>query len=373
MNTIYFPILKAMSAELYALKKTKPSTADRIVPLLEIPKVPSRKAYNISPTPKAAYINDTSEEVGQFWAGRQAMFDTFHWDPATTVENGEHVIPYTYNVLNASGVHAVPVVGYDRWDVRDYRLALKTISRVHRGKFCIRLDHHAFEDSAEPGFFRENMDDILAVLEIDPANCHVILDFEDVTALSAEDLFSKFDLLFALVSRYGFMSYSIAGCSLPKSIDQAVKKHNSCGSVLRKEMLLWKDARQQYPLMPINFGDYGVRGPNTNEGVRNPHTNGKIRYTIENEYFIARGQPMTRPPKGKQHWDLAQTIIDSGHYQSSDFSWGDNEILRCSRHEFPGGNAHMWIKIDTCHHLAYVVAEIAEFEHTTVARAATVE
>ena len=80
---------------------------------------------------------------------------------------------------------------------------------------------------------------------------------------------------------------------------------------------------------------------------------------------------MTKPPKGRQHWDLAQVVIDSGHYLGPDFSWGDNEILRCSKKEFPGGNAHTWIKIDTNHHLAYVVAEVSEFEHATAIRFAS--
>jgi hypothetical protein len=104
-------------------------------------------------------------------------------------------------------------------------------------------------------------------------------------------------------------------------------------------MVLWKDVREKYPEMPIYFGDYGVRGPNTNQGVPNPHTNGKIRYTIENQYFIARGQPMTKPPKGQQHWALAEAIIGSGYFLGPDFSWGDNEIQRCSNREFPGGKA----------------------------------
>lgn len=270
------------------------------------------------------------------------------------------------------GVDAVPVVGYDRWGVQEYQYALKSISRMHKGKFCIRLDHTAFEDSAEPEYFKENLSSILTYLELDPANCHVLLDFEDVTPLAAIDLLDKFESLFKLVSRYGFMAYSIAGCSLPNTINEAVKKPNTCGVVLRKEMLLWRSARQRFPGMPIYFGDYGVRGPNTNEGIRSKHTNGKIRHTIDKEYYIARGQSISKPPKGEQMWELANKIITSGHYLGPEFSWGDSEILRCSNKKLKG-NAGQWIAIDTNHHLAYVVAELAEFERTAAARAATVD
>ena len=371
MNKIYFPILKALPAEFNALEQVGQKEANQIMPLFEISKITdqirSRKKYKDCPTIKTTYLDNTCEEIGRIWAGRHTMFDTYQWDPTETVENGEHVIPYTYFELNNLGVNTVPVVGYDRWEVLDYRLALKSVLKDHRGEFCIRLDHTAFEDAYEPKFFLENLEDILTYLEISPMNCHIILDFGDITSLSVTDLLSKFETLFTHISSDGFWGYSIAGCSLAKTIDGAVKKINTCRKVLRKEMILWKSARKQFPHLPIYFGDYGIRGPHTNEGIRNPHTNGKIRYTIENEYFVARGHSLKLPPKGKQMWDLAQRIINSGHYLGPGFSWGDNKILSCSKMEFTG-NMGNWISIDTNHHLVFVIAEITEFERTIKSR-----
>lgn len=364
MNTTYFPILKALNAEFVALENTKPEDANRIIPLFELLKVPDRKKYRESSTPIAEFIGDTSEEIGRLWAGRYAMFDAYHWNPTATNEDGEHIIPYAYHALELMGVKTVPVVGYDRWSVLEYQMALQSIARAHKGKFCIRLDHTAFEDSAEPDFFQDNLREIISLLELEPANCHVILDFEDVTPLGAVDLLDKFESLFNLISGYGFMSYSIAGCSLPKTINEAVKRPNTCGVVLRKEMLLWRSARQRFPRSAVYFGDYGIRGPNTNEGVPSKHTNGKIRHTINKEYYVARGHSISMPPNGEQMWDLAQKVINSGHYLGAQFSWGDSEILRCSHKEFKG-NAGQWIAIDTNHHLAYVVAEVMEFERAT--------
>ncbi len=372
MNTTYFPILKALAAEFSALENAKSKHADRLVPVFEIPKVPDTKKYNQSSTPKAEFIHDVCQGIGGIWEGKAAMFDIYQWDPAEVIESGEHVASHVYNSLKSVGVEIIPVVGYDRWSVQDYQLALKSVSRGHAGIFCIRLDHIAFEDSAEPDFFQENLEDILNVLELSPKNCHLILDFEDVTPIAVIDLLSKFETLFALVTSYGFMSYSIAGCSLPKAINEAVKKPNTCGTVLRKEMLLWKGAREIFPKMPIFFGDYGVRGPNSNQGVPSPHTNGKIRYTIDQEYFIARGQSNQLPPKGEQMWRLAQIIVNSVHYLGPQFSWGDKEIMRCSNKEFKG-NAGQWIAIDTSHHLAHVVVEVAEFERNIIAQIERVE
>ena len=368
MNAIYFPIFKALTAEFAALENIKPHDANRIVPIFELPIVPDRKKYRESSTPITDFIDDAGEKIGQLRSDKYAMFDAYQWNPAATNEHGEHIIAYMHNILKSNGVKAIPIVGYDRWDVLEYKLALQSITRSHRENVCIRLDQTAFEDSSEPDFFQGNLNEILSVLDLDPAKCHIVLDFGDVTPFGAIDLLVKFESLLNLISDYFFKSYSVAGCSLPKTINEAVKTPNTCGVILRKEMLLWQSLRHRFPNLPICFGDYGVRGPNTNEGVRNRHTNGKIRYTIEKEYYIARGQSLSKPPKGEQMWELAQQIMSSSYYLGPNFSWGDSEILRCANKEIKG-NAWQWIAIDTSHHLAFVVGEIIEFEKDSAARA----
>lgn len=367
MNSFYYPILKALGAEIKAINNMSPATRGRLVPLFELPGVPNRKKYRESLEPIKEFIEDACEEIGAVWAGKPAMFDAYQWSPEATTEYGESIVTAVYHCLVAEGLTVIPVIGYDRWESIEYQIALKSLISSHSGGVCIRLDQSAFDDSMEPEFFKNNLDDILESAGLEPQRCHLMLDMEDVTPLGVSDLLIKFDSLFSLVSQYGFISYSIAGCSLPKTINEAVKKPNTCATVLRKEMLLWQLVREKYFSYPIFFGDYGVRGPNTNEGVHSRHTNGKIRHTIDREYFVARGQSLSKPPKGEQMWGLAKKIVESPHYLGAEFSWGDSEIQRCYKKEFKG-NSGQWIAIDTSHHLAFVIAEILEFERTAVFR-----
>lgn len=362
----YAPVLKALQAEFEALRNMKTQEADKVVPLFEVPKltdsIRTKKRYeDRQEVITADYLDDVSTGVASAWEGRTAMLDTYHWAPDAKVESGEHVIPYIYTNLELRGVTVIPVVGYDRWEIEEYRLAVKSLRSKYDGLHCLRLDYHAFEDAAEPDFFHENINQILIDLELDPNDCHLLLDLADITTASIEQLFSRVELLVEQLLPYGFNSYSICGCSLPKTIDAAVNKPDTCGNIVRKEMLLWRHLRQQYSDLHITFGDYGIRGPNTNEGIRNKHTNGKIRHTIDKEYFVARGHSMSLPGKGEQMWGLAKTIVESKHYMGEEFSWGDKQIFDCSNGAFKG-NAALWISIDTNHHLAYVVAEVEEFE-----------
>ncbi len=364
MNHLYFPILKAQDAELKALHEATERVTKSMMPLFEIPKFKQElKKYKDNPHAKASFLSEISQKIKGVRSGMDAMFDTYHWqNPGEKVETGEHHLSYLYNALKSDGVNPVPVVGYDRWDDDEYRLALKSLSKLHAGKFCIRLEKFAFEDVGDPDHFHGRLSEIINYLEIDPNNCHIIFDFEDLSSLAIIDIFEKFDSLFSQITIYGFSTYSVAGCSLPNSIDKAVKDKDSCGTVLRREMLLWKYARKEHPRFQIYFGDYGVRGPSTGK-IAYGTTNAKIRYTIDGEYYIVRGHVIRKPIGGLQHCNLAKTLIGSGHYLSPNFSWGDNEIRRCANGDI-GGSAATWIKIDTSHHVTYVVEEIAEFERT---------
>lgn len=315
-----------------------------------------------------AYLDETAERIAEVRKGRSALVDAYQWPADSTTETGEHVLPYIYAKLQLLGVDVIPVIGYDRWDSQPYKLAMQNLEVSGDRYCCLRLDSHAIEDSADPDYFEEQVLGILDDLNLEAERCAVLIDFGDITNISLEDLIDQASGVLELLGSMGFRFFATAGCSLSPTIDGAVKKQNSTGKVVRKEMLLWQTLSAEYPQLKWLFGDYGVRGPNTAEGVISPHTNGKIRHTISKHFFIARGHSVQIGDKGAQMHKLAQTIIDSPHYMGDGFSWGDARILACSREEFKG-NSTDWIAIDTSHHIAYVIAEIEEFESTVPASA----
>lgn len=357
------PILKVLSAEGEALKNATPEVANKLYPMLEVPKISeaiaSKKCYCNSSTINEDYLYDAAENISKAWIGRAAMVDAFHWSPDAKVESGEHIIPYLYSRIEALGVHVVPVVGYDRWSSTEYRLAIKTIDLPDNRFFCLRLDSSALEDIAEPDFFIENIQSILNELVLNPNRCIIYIDFGDVCNLSLEQMLTKANTILIALYHFNFHHYAVAGCSLPSTIDKAVKDVDTVGHVLRREMVMWQSLRIAHPNINISLGDYGVRAPTSNEGIRNKHTNGKIRYTIGKHFFVARGHSMQWPGKGEQMWTLAQKIVQSTHFMGEHFSWGDARIVECSKKGFKG-TAGQWIAIDTSHHISYVVAEVEE-------------
>ena len=367
----YIPILKAKPGELKALANSKTSTSEKVLPLFDVGRLSERikqaKRFSNTTTVTCAYLDEVAESIAGVRMGSTALVDAYQWAPNSATETGEHVIPYIYDKLALLGVKVIPVIGYDRWESTQYKSAMMQLEVPSEDFYCLRLDSHAIEDAGEPEFFEEQLTTILDDLQIDPSRCFVLLDFGDISQASIEDIFDQGEQIVMQLDSFGFRRIATAGCSLPPTIDGAVKKQNSTGKVLRKEMLLWQMLHAQYPHINWLFGDYGVRGPNTAEDVVSPHTNGKIRTTIDKHFFIVRGHSIQIGAKGGQMYDLAKTLVESQHYLGPEFSWGDEQILKCSLGQGKPGNSTTWIAIDTNHHIAYAVAEVIEFENSITA------
>jgi len=365
MAPIYLPILKSLLSEYEASKHVDAAHARAIHPLFDVPVISENrqkaKKYRNSATPVSDYLDEVAGSIGASWKGDLILADAFNWDPAATVETGEHALAYLHGSLHARGITVVPVLGYERWDDQVYRVAMRGLDVSNAPYICLRLEASAIEDAAEPDVFSERVKEMLEDMELSPADCAVLIDFGDLTSQSLMGVIDDATRVLGLLSEYGFRYIATAGSSMPKSIDLAVKKQDSSARIVRKEMLLWQALCAEFPGLPLVFGDYGVRGPGSNDSIRNPHANAKIRYTCDKTFLVSRGHSVM-----KEHWAAQMPKVAAVITQSKDFlpgfSWGDQVIKQCSN-GLPVKNGHgKWIAYDTSHHLAFVVEEVREFQ-----------
>jgi hypothetical protein len=361
----YVPVLNAKKGEFDALLNTPPNIQKSIFPLFEFPifsdEILKRKKYVDLPAPKQQFIFDVSQKIIEARGNNPVMFDTHNWKSDARLENGESLIHYIYNSLSRSNNDVFTVIGYDRWEDEEYVKTLQSI-RQSSDNFAIRLESFAFDDMYEDHFF-EVIDDIIETLDLTPNKVNVVIDLRDVTKESITDIQQKIEKSIDSLEDYNFKFVSIAGCSLTSFINEMVPKQNSTGKVLRREYIAWKAIRNAFPNNSVIFGDYGIVSPNSADGIRTPHANGKIRYTIQDEYFVVRGHSRSQGNKGEQMYYLSEIVVNSSYYQSSKFSWGDSRIEDCSNELFKG-NLAGWVAIDTNHHIKFTLTEVLEFERT---------
>lgn len=377
MRIVYTPFLHAKEGELTAIEHTSSAERAVMLPLFEIgaftDKVRELVKYRHLSHPMAAYLRTTAAEIAQAYSRQPVMIDTARWTETEITETGELAVAYAIQALRELGQPVVPVVGLVRWESDEYQLALKTLSFGGEPTWALRLDTADMEDAADSDHFLERIQEVMQGLGVLPKNVGVLMDFEDVSGHSIETIETLADRVLRLLGPSGYQFYSLIGCSMPPSVDKAVKKHNTEGTVPRKELLAWRRLRMAYRHLPLAFGDYGVRGPRSSDAP-NPYTNGKIRYTIQDQYYIVRGEP--RKKGDEQMHRLSAIVAASQHYLGPDFSLGDLAIHeRAARKNIgkkkfkiigPGGTTD-WIAFDTSHHLAWVHREVLATEHSIAA------
>jgi len=359
MKPAYVPILKAKAGEFSALKNLPPHVAARILPMLDLPYPDAKYAGTLQD-----YVTKTAVNLSAVWHSRPAFIDITKWRPNARVESGAHVLGHALSQLISRGVQVRPVIGYDRWDDLEYSQALRSATALYASEFCLRLDAEALVDMGDPEYFDDRLEDITSTLGLGPENCHVLIDFGDLSRSSVPDVLSRADSAVDYMRSRGYTRIVIAGGSMPAFVNEAVELPNSVGSILRIEMLAWKAMHNLHSDHELIYGDYGIRNPAAMDGIISKHNNGKIRYTVDNQFFILRGRSKQLERLGLQQKALSRLLAASPEYKLAAFSWGDRTIRIAADPASPYmGGPTQWIAIDTNHHIHAVLAEI--YEHQT--------
>ena len=359
MSLLYVPVMGAKKGEFTALTNLPEAISEKVMPAFELPtQKPDTRLFEKS-------ILRTATSAGKAWAGRPAFLDISKWKPNARTESGIHVLEYAFSVFRSNGVPVQPIVGYDRWGDSTYAQALKNIRVSAQTTPCIRLDREAVrDDMLDVDYFSERMNEIMDSLNVEPANCYVMLDFGNVASLAVPDLIGDVERAVGVLRGLGFGMVIVAGGSMPTVVNEAVSTANSEGCIPRIEMLAWKAVFSASKDPAVIFGDYLIRSPNAAENVIAPDANAKIRYTIVNQYFVVRGHSKRLESLTLQNKRLCATLVASAHYMGPMFSSGDADVLNCSIGIREIRDATTMIAVDSNHHVAAVVAEIFEHQRT---------
>ncbi|HDS1733425.1 beta family protein [Pseudomonas sp. BP8] len=365
MNNQYFPIIRAKSGEFDALsflQKLDKSALARCTPIFEITVLNGKAleaAIKKSDTPFEDYLDARAHSIAKIFRGKHILIDASQWPIEFSTEGGEQILSFVCNRLNDLGVLACPMIGYDRWEVPEYRETITSMPLSDGAYFCIRLDSLAIEDLGDLDHLSEIIEDMVLSTGLVESNTPVLIDMGDVTKFSIQDVMEILETAYGHLSSLGFKRIIMSGSSIPDSIEKAVKERDSSGLVQRKEMIAWKGFLSANPTASLSFGDYGVRNPRASDTIAT-NMNVKIRYTVNNAYFVARGHSVKGDEGYAQSQKLSKIIVDSIHYRQPKFSWGDAMIKQCSLGKIVGSSTD-WIAYDTNHHLKAVTGEIYEF------------
>lgn len=360
MALSYVPVIAAKKGEFRALKELQSTVADRILPLFELPPRPGKSTVEKS-------IARTATGAGDAWRNRRAFLDISKWRSNATTESGIHVLEYAFSQFVAEGVNVSPVIGYDRRVDPAYRRALRNLRDRHQITPCLRFDREAIrDDMRDVDYFAEELGEMLDRLGLEASNCYAMLDFRDVSSITVPTMVEATERGIRVLRSLGFGQVVMVGGSMPATVNEAVEERDSEGCLARVEMLAWKTVFSASRDTGTIFGDYPIRNPEAPDGVIAPDANAKIRYTIQNQFFVVRGHTKREDSLTVQHQNLAEKLIASPHYDGPAASWGDKELQRCGLGLLSINEATSMIAIDTNRHIVAVVSEVFEHQVSTV-------
>ena len=340
----YVPVLKAKRGEKAALLRLSPVLQSRIIPLFEIVE---RKHKTLSAHLETSFTN-LAESVRPY---SRCFLDARELAP-----DGQAGAAAVFQRASDAGITFTPVTGISRRaDV------VPALDRQMNG-IALRLTRGEFER----GDLASKVNAFLSQHRLTPGKVDLIVDLGAVEDLIAEGIAAFAEAFTAEAPDHqGWRTFTISACAFPKSM-RGVDK-NSHALAERGDWLAWKrhlyDERNNIPRLPT-FSDCVIQHPAGVEGFdpRIMPVSAAIRYTLENEWLLIKGESTKAIRAGEQFPALAPELV-YGNFRSS-FYGSDHcngcHAMKAAADGAPSlGSAGVWRQLGTIHHLSVVTQALA--------------
>lgn len=347
-DKIYVPVLKGKLAEVLALSNVPIPHRNMILPLVEVIAEDSEDPVSVE-----AGIDTLVSRIAPAWPGADILLDANWVADAGALSSGALAITQLHALARAAALHAVPVV----WLTSDASIigeAAAIAKQDGRGA-CIRL---RLADMDNIGVLGTTLATTAAQLGLPPDGIDLVVDFAAVDESNANALGAIAAIVLPTLPHLAdWRSMTLVSGAFPKNLD-AYSAYTP-GPAPRWDKQLWLRVRAAGLPRTPTFGDYAVAHPDApTSGGFAPAPN--LRYALDTEWLILKGKKGT--PRGNRDFmDICAQMLapNPNPFGGQHFSWGDQEIERCSRSVGGPGGAKEWRAWAASHHLAFVIDRLA--------------
>jgi hypothetical protein len=348
----YIPCLRWKQGEYQALLRLSPDVRSMIVPLIDAAEI----GFDFEEQEESKSIDEHlslfAKRVREKWGTGNCFVDMHLIEASQRMANGKHPVSFVFDDLRFKGVRAIPVMGINQ-DSHWQDAIQNAVDHDGHG-FCFRI---GLEDALKPNL-RALLDNLLQKYGRQVEQCDLIIDelgpnFEPIDGFVG--LLETIIINLPHLNRW--RSFGLIGTSFPPSLGPL---GSGTSIVPRYEWQAYKKLivrlNSSGIRLPI-FGDYAINRPEVSKvDQRFMKTKANIRYTINNNWLIVRGQNIRDYTEYK---GLCAAIVSSKLYLGPGFSLGDRYILDCSKSMAKTGNHTTWRWVGANHHLSSVAQDVA--------------
>jgi hypothetical protein len=343
----YVPVLRWKAAERSALAAVEPAKRTFITPLIEpVPRLfrPSKRNPNADPT---FTIGEIAQHIRASWGRSPFFVDFLHLNGSDSPEAASALRLFT-PYARAVGLTVIPVTGLNRSTA--YQEAVAAAVRTNQAGVCIRL----CRDDTTKHALASELTRLLAHLNLSHEDSDLIIDL--AINRQSDPGFGPLCASAPVLGRW--RTFTILSGAFPANLTGM-----PLGPNLRPRLdwRRWRNqSRTSLPRRPA-FGDYTIQHPVFSEPVDFPNVSASIRYTIESDWLIMRGEGVQNEGgAGYDQWPAnALLLSEQPQFCGSRFSYGDRYIADKAVHPQQPGNPRTWLQAGINHHLVFVIRQIA--------------
>ena len=330
----YVPVLKVKRGERKALQRVSSIHQSRITPLLEIVKLDTA-------------FTDLAEAV--------RPYSRCFIDAREIAADGQAGADEVFRRATAAGIVFTPVTGVSRTADITPALAYRT------NGLALRLTRAEFEQGGLAG----RINPFLSAKGLTPEEIDLIVDLGGVEDFILEGIVALTDAFIAEVPDHlRWRTFTVSACAFPKSM--GVVQRNSEASVERADWIAWRDnlygQRNSLQRLPT-FSDCAIQRPEGVEGFDpvKMQVSASIRYTLEEQWLLIKGQSTRSKRPGEQFPELARKLVYGNltRFYGSDHCSGCGLMKAAADGASGLGSAEAWRQLGTIHHISSVTQALA--------------
>ena len=350
----YTPILKWKRAEQGALKNLTEKCKKNITPLIQLV-MPKQRSNDTIENVIARFKEQLKEipyKIIDVWGYYPIFIDVSLL--FTTQLKVESLIRIIQEGNRIGGIF-IPVI-----HLSDDEMIKKMAIYLAREKgLCLRLICPDFSDFKK---LEQNIIKFFSSSGLKEKNIDLLIDIKE-TEKNGDKYFKYLKLSQNIPLITSWRTFIFAAGSFPKDLSEC--KIDEENLLPRIDWIHWKNNLNNSDLLrKPAFADYTIQNPIYKEASQFFHPTSSIKYTLEDEWLIMKGQ--------KQKFELylasAAELVKDSRYYGENFSYGDKYISEKALHfpvyirnpEVKGtGSTETWLIAGISHHLTLVAGQIA--------------
>jgi hypothetical protein len=354
----YVPILKWKRAEQGALEALSMEDKKYITPLIQMvmPKQKDPQAQLEDFIIKfEEQIPQIPEKIMKIWGSTPIFVD---FSLLFTNELKIKSVKSIFATGKKLGATLIPVIHLN--DDPDLKKVVYSLAKENKSGMCLRLICPDFSDLQK---LNQDIANFLSVSGLTEKDVDLLVDIKE-TAENTDKFIKYFELSQKIPNLLKWRTFIFASGTFPKDLSGC--KHDEENFIPRLDWKNWKDQVVSNNLTrKPSFSDYTIQYPIYNDSVQFFHPTASIKYTLENEWLIMKGQRQ----KFEQYLANAELLVrDNQKFYGKDFSFGDKYIAEKANHfavyiknrAIKGtGSTETWLKAGINHHFVLVAHQVA--------------